>query len=66
MASTGSVGSQAVEVITASPDRLRAVALAAGGTNPGLLARQALHTGARMVAVTDPSAARDFTDAFTA
>ncbi|MFI1801138.1 1-deoxy-D-xylulose-5-phosphate reductoisomerase [Streptomyces sp. NPDC020379] len=66
LGSTGSVGAHAVEVIAASPGRFRAVALAAGGSRPGVLARQALRTGARMVAVTDPSAARDFTDAFTA
>ncbi|MCC2280658.1 1-deoxy-D-xylulose-5-phosphate reductoisomerase [Streptomyces sp. ET3-23] len=66
LGSTGSVGSQAVDVITAHPERFRAVALAAGGANPALLARQALRTGARMVAVTDPSAVRGFTDAFTA
>ncbi|WP_372412396.1 1-deoxy-D-xylulose-5-phosphate reductoisomerase [Streptomyces luteireticuli] len=66
LGSTGSVGSQAIDVIAAHRDRFRAVALAAGGANPGLLARQALRTGARMVAVTDPSAARGFTEAFTA
>ncbi|MFF4529078.1 1-deoxy-D-xylulose-5-phosphate reductoisomerase [Streptomyces sp. NPDC001407] len=65
LGSTGSVGSQAIDVITTHPDRFRAVALAAGGTHPGLLARQALRTGARMVAVADPSAVSSFTDAFT-
>ncbi|MCC2275211.1 1-deoxy-D-xylulose-5-phosphate reductoisomerase [Streptomyces sp. ET3-23] len=66
LGSTGSVGSQAIDVIAAHPERFRAVALAAGGANPALLARQALQTGARMVAVTNPSAVREFTDAFTA
>ncbi|MGA5135343.1 1-deoxy-D-xylulose-5-phosphate reductoisomerase [Streptomyces olivoreticuli] len=66
LGSTGSVGSQAIHVIVAHPSRFRVVALAAGGANPGLLARQALRTGAQMVAVADPSTVRDFTDAFTA
>ncbi|ARZ72518.1 1-deoxy-D-xylulose 5-phosphate reductoisomerase [Streptomyces albireticuli] len=66
LGATGSVGSQAIDVIAASPSRFRAVVLAAGGANPGLLARQALRTGARAVAVTDPSAVEAFTAAFAA
>ncbi|MFI1801074.1 1-deoxy-D-xylulose-5-phosphate reductoisomerase [Streptomyces sp. NPDC020379] len=66
LGSTGSVGSQAIDVITTHPDRFRAVVLAASGENPGLLARQALRTGARIVAVTDPSAVEAFTAAFSA
>ncbi|WP_151483902.1 1-deoxy-D-xylulose-5-phosphate reductoisomerase [Streptomyces albicerus] len=59
LGSTGSVGSQALDVITAFPDRFRAVALAAGGGRPGALARQALLTGAQFVAVSAPGAVAD-------
>ncbi|MGZ5364745.1 MAG: 1-deoxy-D-xylulose-5-phosphate reductoisomerase, partial [Mycobacterium sp.] len=40
LGSTGSIGTQALEVIAANPDRFEVVGLAAGGGNPGLLARQ--------------------------
>ncbi|WP_372412287.1 hypothetical protein [Streptomyces luteireticuli] len=66
LGSTGSVGSQAIEVITAHPERFYAVVLAASGANPGLLARQALETRARAVAVSDPSLVEAFTAAFAA
>ena len=40
LGSTGSIGTQALEVIAANPDRFEVVGLAAGGGNPELLARQ--------------------------
>ena len=40
LGSTGSIGTQALEVIAANPDRFEVVGLAAGGGNPGLLAQQ--------------------------
>ncbi|MBR7744908.1 1-deoxy-D-xylulose-5-phosphate reductoisomerase [Phycicoccus sp. BSK3Z-2] len=49
LGSTGSIGTQALEVIARHPDRFRVVALAAGG-NTDLLARQAAATGAGFVA----------------
>ena len=42
LGSTGSIGTQALEVVSANPDRFEVVALAAGGNDPALLARQAL------------------------
>ena len=57
LGSTGSIGTQALEVIAANPDRFEVVGLAAGGANPGLLARQRAETGASAVAVADPAAA---------
>ena len=45
LGSTGSIGTQALEVIDANPDRFEVVGLAAGGGNPDLLARQRAHTG---------------------
>ena len=40
MGSTGSIGTQALEVIASHPDRFTVVALAAGGGRPELLAKQ--------------------------
>ena len=40
LGSTGSIGTHALDVIAANPDRFEVVGLAAGGGNPGLLARQ--------------------------
>jgi 1-deoxy-D-xylulose-5-phosphate reductoisomerase len=57
LGSTGSIGTQALEVIAANPDRFEVVGLAAGGANPDLLARQRAETGARQIAVADPAAA---------
>lgn len=66
LGSTGSVGTQAADVIRRNPGRFRVVALAAGGGNPGLLAAQALEFGARAVAVEAESAAQDVRDALSA
>ena len=57
LGSTGSIGTQALDIVRRNPDRFRVVALAAGGGNPGLLARQAAEFGARVVAVADKGAA---------
>ena len=57
LGSTGSIGTQALEVIAANPDRFEVVGLAAGGGNPELLARQRAATGVTRVAVADPAAA---------
>ncbi|MGH3430449.1 MAG: hypothetical protein ACRDQZ_23255, partial [Mycobacteriales bacterium] len=51
LGSTGSVGSQTLEVIAAHPQRLRVVGLAAGGGEVDLLARQAILHRAAVVAV---------------
>ncbi|HEY7145376.1 MAG TPA: 1-deoxy-D-xylulose-5-phosphate reductoisomerase [Streptosporangiaceae bacterium] len=56
LGSTGSVGTQAADIIRRNPDRFRVVALAAGGGNPGLLAGQAAEFGAEVVAVADEAA----------
>lgn len=57
LGSTGSIGTQALEVIAANPDRFEVVGLAAGGANIDLLARQRAQTGVSAVAVADPVAA---------
>lgn len=57
LGSTGSIGTQALEVIAANPDRFEVVGLAAGGGNPELLARQRAETGVTRIAVADEAAA---------
>lgn len=62
LGSTGSIGTQALEVIAANPERFEVVGLAAGGGNPELLARQRAETGAAAVAVTNEGAAEQIGD----
>src|SRR5262245_14869710 len=62
LGSTGSIGTQALDVIAANPDRFEVVGLAAGGGNPGLLARQRAETGVTNVAVADDAAAAQLGD----
>jgi 1-deoxy-D-xylulose-5-phosphate reductoisomerase len=59
LGSTGSIGTQALEVVAEHPDEFRVVGLAAGGGQIELLARQALDTGARMVAVSRATTVQD-------
>ncbi len=40
LGSTGSIGTQALDLVRANPDRFRVVALTAGGSNPDLFAQQ--------------------------
>jgi 1-deoxy-D-xylulose-5-phosphate reductoisomerase len=57
LGSTGSIGTQAVDVISRNPERFRVTGLSAGGADPAALARQAVALGAQTVAVADPDAA---------
>ena len=66
LGSTGSIGTQALEVIAARPDEFRVVGLAAGGGQVALLAKQALETGAAVVAVAQATAVQDLQLAFYA
>jgi 1-deoxy-D-xylulose-5-phosphate reductoisomerase len=66
LGSTGSVGTQALDVVRANPDRFRVVGLAAGGSDPGALAAQALDLGVEVVAVARAGAAQDLLLAFYA
>lgn len=59
LGSTGSIGTQALEVIAANPEKFEVVGLAARGGNTALLAEQMAATGTRNVAVADSAAARD-------
>jgi 1-deoxy-D-xylulose-5-phosphate reductoisomerase len=57
LGSTGSIGTQALEVIAANRDRFEVVGLAAAGGRPELLAQQRAETAVRNVAVVDEKAA---------
>jgi 1-deoxy-D-xylulose-5-phosphate reductoisomerase len=57
LGSTGSIGTQAIDVVSRNPDRFRVVAIAAGGAHPRLLAEQAVQLGVDSVAVGDEAAA---------
>lgn len=59
LGSTGSVGTQALDIARLHPDRFRVVALAAGGDRPDLLAAQALEFGVEAVAVARAGAVED-------
>jgi 1-deoxy-D-xylulose-5-phosphate reductoisomerase len=60
LGSTGSIGTQALDVVRRNPDRFRVAGLAAGGGDPERLARlagQVAEFGVPVVAVGDPAAA---------
>jgi 1-deoxy-D-xylulose-5-phosphate reductoisomerase len=66
LGSTGSIGTQALDIVRRNPGRFRVVALAAGGGNPALLARQAVEFGVPLVAVADEAAAPAVAEAIKA
>lgn len=57
LGSTGSIGTQAIDVVDGAPHLFEVVALSAGGGNLELLARQAVHTKARAVGIAQGDAA---------
>jgi len=66
LGSTGSIGTQAIDVIRRNPERFRVVALMGGGSRVDLLAAQALDLGVAAVGVAAASAAQDLQLAFFA
>jgi 1-deoxy-D-xylulose-5-phosphate reductoisomerase len=66
LGSTGSIGTQALDVVARHPDRLRVVGLGAGGGRVDQLAAQALDLGVEVVAVAQATAASDLQLAFYA
>ena len=66
LGSTGSIGTQAIDLVRRNPDRFRVVGVAAGGGNVEVLAQQALDLGVEAVAVARASAAQDLQLAFYA
>ena len=66
LGSTGSIGTQAIDVAQRAPERFRIVGLAAGGGSPesvDLLAHQALTLGVEVVGISRATAARDLQNA---
>lgn len=59
LGSTGSVGTQALDVIRRNPERFRVAGLAAGGSDPQALAAQALEFNVEAVAVAKGTAVED-------
>ncbi|UGQ09885.1 1-deoxy-D-xylulose-5-phosphate reductoisomerase [Yinghuangia sp. ASG 101] len=66
LGSTGSVGTQTIDVVKANPDLFRVVGLSAGGGRVDVLAAQALELGVEVVAVARATAAQDLQLAFYA
>ena len=66
LGSTGSIGTQALDVVRRAPGRFRVVGLAAGGGDVATLAAQALELGVEVVAVARATAAQDLQLAFYA
>lgn len=59
LGSTGSIGTQALDVIERNRSRFRVLALAAGGAQPQLLAKQVLQVHPEAVALSDPGTAAE-------
>ncbi len=59
LGSTGSIGTQALDLCSRNADRFRVVALAAGGARPQLLAEQVVAHRPQLVAVAHGTAAQD-------
>ena len=59
LGSTGSIGTQAIDVVTRNPDDFRVVGIGAGGGDPALLAAQALALGVEVIGVARSSAVQD-------
>jgi 1-deoxy-D-xylulose-5-phosphate reductoisomerase len=66
LGSTGSIGTQAIDIVRRNPDRFRVVGLGAGGGNVELLAAQALELGVDVVGVARASVVQDLQLAFYA
>jgi len=66
LGSTGSIGTQAIEIARANPDRFRIVAIGSGGGQVELLAAQALELGVEVVGVARASVVQDLQLAFYA
>ena len=66
LGSTGSIGTQALDIAQRNPDRFDIVGLAAAGSDVGLLARQALDFNVSVVAIARATAVEDLQLAFYA
>lgn len=59
LGSTGSIGSQALDVARSNPELFRIAGIAAGGSDPGALAAQALAHAVDAIAVGQPTVVED-------
>ncbi len=66
LGSTGSIGTQAIDIVRRNPERFRVVGIGAGGGNVELLAAQALELGVEVVGVARSSVVQDLQLAFYA
>jgi 1-deoxy-D-xylulose-5-phosphate reductoisomerase len=66
LGSTGSIGTQAIDIVLRNPDRFRVAAIGAGGGNVETLAAQALKLGVDAVGVARASTVQDLQLAFYA
>jgi 1-deoxy-D-xylulose-5-phosphate reductoisomerase len=66
LGSTGSIGTQAIDIVRRNPDRFRVTGLGAGGGNVELLAAQALELSVDVVGVARSSVVQDLQLAFYA
>ncbi|WP_432570545.1 1-deoxy-D-xylulose-5-phosphate reductoisomerase [Kineococcus sp. SYSU DK005] len=66
LGSTGSIGTQALDVVAAAGGRFRVTALAAGGADVDALARQAVEHSVALVAVARPGAEAPLREALAA
>jgi 1-deoxy-D-xylulose-5-phosphate reductoisomerase len=66
LGSTGSIGTQAADIVRRNPGRFRLTGLASGGASPDLLASQALEFDVQIVAVASKDAAEQVNEALAA
>ena len=59
LGSTGSIGTQALDIVRANSERFTVVGLSAGGNNVELLATQVIEFGVKHVALAQASVAQD-------
>ena len=59
LGSTGSIGTQTLEIIRESNSEFKVIGISAGGSNPSLLAEQALDFQVEYVAIANATAAQD-------
>ncbi len=60
LGATGSIGTQALDIVRLNPNEFKVVGLSAGGNNVALLAKLALEFKVEQVAIANGTAAQDF------
>lgn len=65
LGSTGSIGSQALQIVAANPEQFRVVALTCGGADIPHFVQQVIATQAEVVGIARQDRVEDFVEAFT-